>query len=64
MLRSMLVGVALVLGLGAGFVAGARPAPVSPEDVGPKGFCTINEDCDVKCGVGLGRCVSAICRCL
>jgi hypothetical protein len=62
MRRSLRLGVALVLGLGVGFVAGAHPVISEP---GPVGICTRNSDCDGPCGgKGQGFCSGGICGCL
>jgi hypothetical protein len=55
---------ALVLGLGVGFTAGARPESEQPSTQGAV-ECTRDSDCDARCdGPGSGDCYVWTCYCL
>ncbi|QSQ22651.1 hypothetical protein JY651_47395 [Pyxidicoccus parkwayensis] len=55
-MKRLLVGTSMLMGLGVGFVAGARPAPQVSQE--PSSWtCSFNFQCDRGCGgPGCGIC--------
>jgi len=62
--RSLWMAAALVLGLGMGFTAGARPESRQPPSSGPV-ECLRDSECDAACGgPGTGACEFGHCYCI
>jgi hypothetical protein len=61
--KGLWMAAALVLGLGAGFTAGARPEAQEPSTQGAV-ECVRDSDCDARCdGPGSGDCSVWKCYC-